>query len=84
MPVAALVVTLDADPTQQRNALLSLTADVQVTLGRPNGLRLPVVIEGNDDQDTLIALQRAERTVGVVLIEVVSVDFSDVDTSTEQ
>jgi len=79
MPIAALVVTLDPDPQQRQQALLALGSDARFTLGAPHGLRLPVVIEGNDEHDTLAAMESAQRATGVVLVEVVSVDFSDVE-----
>lgn len=81
MPIAALVVTLDPEPEQRLQALLALKCDAQFTLGTPHGSRLPVVVEGTDDRDTLVAIQRAERTAGVMLVEVVSVDFSDLEST---
>lgn len=79
MPVAALVVTLEPELAQQQRALTALTHDHQITLGALHGSRLPLVIEGDDSQQTYAAIKRAEQTPGVVLIEVVSVDFSDVE-----
>ena len=82
MVTSALVVTVDGDASARRAALDALGADPRLMLGEIAGARLPVVAETT-------GLGAAERLVeelsaisGVVLVEVVLVDFDpdeDVD-----
>lgn len=77
MPVSALVLTLD--PALGDVARESLALDPRVTLGEACGTRLPVVTETEslaDGEDLAIELA---RTPGVLGVDVISIDFSDID-----
>jgi len=77
MPISALVVTLD--PALGEVAREVIATDPRVTLGEPQGNRLPVVTE----TETLSAgeelLRELGRIPGVLNVDVVGIDFSDFD-----
>lgn len=80
MPISALVITLDPDPERRARALDSLHRDPRLTLGEMTAGRLPVVAETETlaGGDRLVS-DELSAVEGVVLVDVVLVDFSDVD-----
>lgn len=79
MPVSGLVVTLAEDPKRRDTALARLAAEVRVTRGEAVGARLPVVVDvfSVDEHDATI--ERIEDVEGVLFVELVFTDFSDVE-----
>lgn len=80
MPVSALVVTLDAEPDNRQKAFDALMARDWLTLGETiEDAHLPVVLES----DTLSQGEERFREIlaleGVVHVDVVMVDFQDVE-----
>ncbi len=78
MPVTGLVIVLnqpgDAD------ALRRLAGNRLLTLGSAGTpQRVPAVLETEDHRESKRQLQWLERQPGVAMIEVISVDFSDID-----
>lgn len=79
MPIGGLVVTLDPDPSRRDAALGALAADPRLTLGEPVHDRLPVVAETStlDEGDALF--REVAGAPGVLFVDVISVDFSDME-----
>ncbi|WP_437292602.1 hypothetical protein [Sorangium sp. So ce426] len=79
MPLSALVITLSDEPSARARACRSLAAEAALSLGPPCGSRLPAIAE----TATLLAgeelVERVFRTDGVDFVDVVSVDFSDLE-----
>jgi D-arabinose 5-phosphate isomerase GutQ len=77
MPIGAWVVTLSDGPRDE--ALAARLADPRLTLGEATRNRLPVVVETVTlaEGEALFEALSAER--GVVFVDVVSVDFSDLE-----
>lgn len=71
--------TLDNDPARRRAALDALSADPRLTLGDACGNRLPLVAETEtlDEGEALFAALAVAP--GVLFVDVVSVDFSDLE-----
>lgn len=84
MPISGLVVTLSDDPSLHKIALDQLASDPRLTLGELHGNRLPVVAETDTvRQGTNLVREELLDIPGVVFVDVVSVDFSDIDESAE-
>ncbi len=84
MPISGLVVTLSDVPSLQKSALDQLASDPRLTLGELHGIRLPVVAETQTvRQGTDLVREELLDIPGVVFVDVVSVDFSDIDNSAE-
>lgn len=71
--------TLVADEERKRTALLALERDARVTMGPRAGDRLALVIEAATLGESRDLAESLAAIDGVALIEVVSVDFSDLD-----
>ncbi|MCC6646042.1 MAG: hypothetical protein IT374_10780 [Polyangiaceae bacterium] len=82
MPIGALVVTLDPDPARRAAALLALSADARVTVGEPRGGRLPVVSDTATLEEGDRLFRELAEVPGVLFVDVVSVDFSDLEGET--
>lgn len=83
MPISSLVVTLDSNPSIMQRALLTLRAMPGVRIGEPCVTRVPVVVE----TATLVEGHRLvdhelRRIDGVLFIDVVRIDFEDMDGGT--
>jgi hypothetical protein len=79
MPISALVLALDpklASITRER-----LSGDPRLELGSIQGARLPVVAETADLHSSRELVRELTCTPGVLAVDVVSVDFSDLGTS---
>ncbi len=84
MPISGLVITLSDDPSQRQIALDQLATDPRLTLGQLHGSRLPVVAETETvRQSTDLVREELLDIPGVVFVDIVSVDFSDIDESAE-
>jgi nitrate reductase NapAB chaperone NapD len=80
MPVSALVVTLDDDPVEQAVTISSLSALPHLTVGAKTGrVHVPVVCESETLTEGEHHVRELMRTPGVVFVDVVMVDFSDLD-----
>ncbi len=78
MPVLAAVAHLHADPTLRLVALADLASLTGLTLGQRVESRLPLVL-ATETRGADRALWRSiEDTIGVVHVELVSADFSDI------
>ncbi|WP_437662414.1 hypothetical protein [Sorangium sp. So ce1182] len=79
MPISALVITLSDEPGARERACRALAGEAALSLGLPSGSRLPAVAE----TETLLAgeelVERVLRVDGVDFVDVVSVDFSDLE-----
>ena len=80
MPTSALVITLDHREDWRDAALTELAGDPRLTLGTLQGPRLPVVAETATlaEGDRLVA-DELPLVPGVQFVDVVLVDFSDVE-----
>jgi len=79
MPISGLVLTLVSEPNGRSSALAALHADPRITVGEQAGDRLALVTETpslTESRDLAVALSEIE---GVALLEVVTIDFSDVE-----
>lgn len=80
MPVSALVVTLDDDPVEQAATISRLSALAHFTVGAKTGrVHVPVVCESETLTDGENHVRDLMRMPGVVFVDVVMVDFSDLD-----
>jgi len=80
MPVSALVVTLDDDPVEQAATISRLSALAHLTVGAKTGrVHVPVVCESENLSDGENHVRALMRMPGVVFVDVVMVDFSDLD-----
>lgn len=78
MPIAGLVITLSHVPQQAQKAREALQAMVGTRLGRPQGARLPLVLESHNLPEHQETLRAIERLDGVCLCEIAFADFADV------
>jgi hypothetical protein len=80
VPVSALVITLDPEAARRERGLAALAADSRLSLGAIQAGRLPAVAETATlaEGDRLVA-EELPAIDGVVFVDVVLVDFSDVD-----
>ncbi|MEW5852689.1 MAG: hypothetical protein AB2A00_28145 [Myxococcota bacterium] len=85
MPVSALVITLSDDVDEREHALSVLGAHAGLVLGPEQaGRRVPAVLETATLGEGIRRLEEELPLVrGVRFIDVVSVDFSDVDPGSE-
>ncbi len=79
MPVSALVLTLELDRIDE--VVAQLATEPHVTLGELQRDRLPVVTEADSLEQAEDSVRALEAVPGVRFVDVVSVDFSDVEPS---
>lgn len=72
---SALVVTLAEGAGARSSAVAILAADERLTLGDPEGARLPVVAETKGLADSEALVERLATLPGVLAVDVVVVDF---------
>lgn len=77
MPVSGLVLTLDESPLLQASARAALGSDARITLGDAIERRLPVVTETESLTEGEELAEEIARMPGVLFVDVVSIDFSD-------
>lgn len=80
MPISALVITLRYTPSERAEhaaVLAMLASDPYVELGEPHGVRVPAVCETPTLEEGRQLFERLRRTVGVVNVDVLSIDFED-------
>jgi hypothetical protein len=76
MPISGLVITLER--LESRTPLLArLEADPRISVGPPQGLRLPVVTDTPDSEEGEALVRELFSLPGVCFVDVVSIDFSD-------
>jgi hypothetical protein len=80
VPVSALVLTLDPDPRRRELLFQQLARDPRISTGPLAHGRLPVVVETETlaEGDRLVA-EELPDLAGVLFVDVVLVDFSDID-----
>jgi hypothetical protein len=77
MPVSGLVLTLESSSLCAKT-LAQLARDARITLGEgPTPLRVPAVIETESVDEAELLLERLREVAGIVFVDVVSLDFSD-------
>jgi hypothetical protein len=81
MPVSSLVVTLEG---RSRDVLDELARDPRVTLGELQGCHLPVVLEAATLEESESVVEGLTRRPGILFVDVVTVDFSDVVAEPEE
>jgi hypothetical protein len=79
MPISALVLKLSDEPGERQRAVLALGEDPRLLLGALIGSRLPVVAETDSLQGGEALSEQLRETEGVHLVDVISVDFSDLE-----
>lgn len=77
MPITSVVLTLPEAEDQRARALQTLLSLQGVTLGAAAGARLPVVVETRTTADTDQMLHRLQDVDGMVCVQLVFSDFSD-------
>lgn len=83
MPISSLVITLDSDPGVMERALLTLRAMPGLSIGEPCVTRLPVVVEtATLEEGHRLVDHELRRIDGVLFIDVVRIDFEDMDGGT--
>lgn len=75
MPIASLVVTLDARSPLRASALARLVADARIDLGVPSGHYLPIVVDSSTALEGAELVEELLATPGVLGIDVVRIDF---------
>jgi nitrate reductase NapAB chaperone NapD len=75
MPIAGLVLTLDGRPQAPLKAALAQAPGV--SLGEPQGTRLPIVLESASQQAFDVACRELAALHGVLQVELAFADFSD-------
>lgn len=75
MPIVSAVMTVV--PSRKDALLRELAERPELELGPPAGLRIPVVIDTVDRAHDKQAWKRLETTVGVLALDLVFADFSD-------
>gem|GEM_PF-1105523 len=85
MPVSALVITLSAEAAQRTRALAALRDHPRLLLGSVlNGTRVPAVLETDTLGEGIRVVEEELPAIeGVLFVDVVQVDFSDVDPAAE-
>ncbi len=75
MAITGLVLTLSDDDREREQALAQIAAVPAVTLGDPEGLRYPAVVDTPSSREDRDCFERLEATNGVDLVELVCVNF---------
>lgn len=84
MPISGLVLTLSDEPSLQQTALSELALDSRLSLGELQVNRLPVVAETDTiRQSTRLVREELLTIPGVIFVDVVMVDFSDIPETDE-
>ena len=75
MAITGLVLTLSDDDEAREQALAHIAAEPAVTLGDPEGVRYPAVVDTTSSREDRSCFERLEATAGVDLVELVCVSF---------
>jgi hypothetical protein len=76
MPIASVVVTLDPHPELRAHALSVLTSDPRIEVGEPLSAVVPAVVDTATSEEGENLVNGLTATVGVLRVDVVSIDFS--------
>lgn len=76
MPIAAVVVTLDADAELRAHALRQMAEEPRVELGGCQASLVPAVLETKTGEEGEALVNELLIIPGVLRVELVSVDFS--------
>ena len=79
MPVSSVLVTISLDVSSSAGVIEFLQSDLRFTLGESHGQLLPVVIETDSIRQSRDAAESIGALNGVSQVELVSLDFSDLD-----
>ncbi|WP_433926206.1 hypothetical protein AB3662_25095 [Sorangium cellulosum] len=79
MPISALVITLADEPSARERACRSLAGEAALSLGPRSGSRLAAVAETESLLAGAELLERVLLIDGVDFVDLVSVDFSDLE-----
>jgi hypothetical protein len=79
MPVGSFVVTVSRDPAARADLLEALPKWICVELGEPQDCRLPMVVWGDTVEDFDATCSAVAALTGLESLDLVFVDFSDVD-----
>jgi hypothetical protein len=77
MTISALVITLTSDAPIRSRALATLLATEALTLGEPNGARVPAVLETSSLRASRDVVEGLQATPGIQTVDVVQVHFED-------
>lgn len=76
MPIASVVVTLDAREDLRRTALARLIGDERIELGEAVGARVPAVVDTSTAREGAELCESLLATPGVLGLDVVAIDFA--------
>lgn len=79
MPVSGLVITLCDDAEDRRALLAHLRRDPRVTLGEVIANHVPVVTDTQTISEARDLYEAIQRLDGVMVVAVITLDFSDQD-----
>lgn len=80
MPISGLVLTLEPSEAERARTLALIARDPRITLGpSESAIRVPAVIETRTVDDAERLFESLQATPGVVFVDVVSLDFSDLE-----
>jgi hypothetical protein len=76
LPISGLVITLDADPRQNAEALRVLAENPRITVGERFGLRLAVVSDTKSSVEAEELVRSLFLVPGVAFVDIVCIDMS--------
>ena len=74
MAIAGLVITLSGDPAASEEAWRAMEGHELLSLGKPNGRKVPVVADAPSQEDDMAVWQWLNELNGVEYVDVVYVD----------
>lgn len=77
MAICGLVITLSQDPDQRSHAKQFLASADGLTLGEPNGQRIPAVLETGGKADYRQRWDELQAMTGVTHLDLTYVNFED-------
>lgn len=77
MPIASVVISTAPEGELRRRALAALLAEPRVELGDAQGDYLPAVLDTGTAEEGEELVSELLRTVGILRVDVVSIDFED-------
>lgn len=79
MPTSGLVLTLAVSQTSSRELRAALEGDSRIIVGDEVERRLPIVTETSSLDESEQLAEAIGKLAGVVFVDVVSIDFSDIE-----
>ena len=83
MTISALVLTVSEDQSRARSALSAVRAQGTLTVGEPQGLRVPVVMDETGECKSIERFRWLEDLPGVESVEMVLAFFDDAERAGE-